>query len=271
MRPTGTPQLKVMFLGERKIAWRALSLMRQPVWAQVFDLRVVVTTPDLFLRLQPLTGEANPVFMNNCDRNKEALLELIKSESIDLIFSVQHRWVLSGEMIAAVGGLAFNLHNARLPDYKGYQSISHAIIRGEASYDSTVHWMAEEVDCGDVAYCETTTIEPQDTAVSLYGKTVKAALRVFERTLKALADGEHIPRLPLMGKGRFFGRHELEPYFDVTNVADPVELDRRIRGLFFPPYNTAQIRTLSGIVALVPQETLPGLTLGWSGTNQLDN
>ena len=58
--------------------------------------------------------------------------------SVDLILSIQYNWVVATETIDLVKGRAFNLHNARLPDYKGYNSISHAIANGDNVPESGV-------------------------------------------------------------------------------------------------------------------------------------
>tara|TARA_Y100000589_G_C26686737_1_gene440086 strand:+ start:98 stop:328 length:231 start_codon:yes stop_codon:yes gene_type:complete len=63
-----------------------------------------------------------------------------------------------------------NLHNAKLRDYKGYNSISHAIIESKKDFTSTIHWMAQEVDSGDKIVEGVVPIHSNDTALSLYKK-----------------------------------------------------------------------------------------------------
>ena len=43
-----------------------------------------------------------------------------------------------------------NLHNAKLPDYRGHNSISHEILNGETKHTTTIHKIAKEVDRGEI-------------------------------------------------------------------------------------------------------------------------
>ncbi len=179
-------------------------------------------------------------FISNAERNDRPILELIRREGVDTLISVQHAWILPKEIIEAVSGFAFNLHMAKLPEYKGYNTFSHAIINGEREYYTTLHWLAERVDSGNLVMEKAVAIEPDETAESLYKKASTASLECFEAFLRLLISGGEIPSVPLSGDPRFYSRNSLEALKRITDFSDLEHVGRVVRactfGGFEPPY-----------------------------------
>ena len=71
----------------------------------------------------------NIKFISNEKKNENEIIDSIKEHKINLIISVQHCWIFSDKILKSVNGNAYNLHNAKLPDYKGYNTINHAILK----------------------------------------------------------------------------------------------------------------------------------------------
>jgi methionyl-tRNA formyltransferase len=239
MQPEIRPY-RLMFLGDRRISWEALKLLRSPQFQVAFDLRCLVTSPEMYGHYMAGHDGHPPRFIDNNARNTDAIKLCIEEERIDLILSVQYNWILPPAILGRVDNLAFNLHNARLPEYKGYNSIAHAILNGDDSHDSTLHWMANEVDSGDIAYIRQTKIRPDDTARSLYLRSVTAAVEAVECLLRDLKDGTAVPRAPMRnGRGAFYGRETASQLADLTEIPDGPDADRIARAAFFPPYTVA--------------------------------
>lgn len=246
--------LRVMFLGNRRIAWEALRLLSDDHYRTAFDLRVLVTDAGIrehFPRLQP---EARPHFISSDARNSDELRSAIAAESIDLLLSVQYNWIISKDILDMVGRRAFNLHNARLPDYKGYNSISHAILNDDQYHESTIHWMDDEVDSGDIAYIGRTEIRVDDTALSLYLRSINAALSALRALLDDLRDGAAVPRQPMRkGAGTFYPRDSVKKLANVSGVTDADLLAKIARAAFFPPYNIAWFKHRGQKFLLLPE------------------
>ena len=256
--------LRLLFLGDRRISWEALKHLASPAWRDAFDLRGLVTSPDIEAHYTALTGE-QPQFITNASRRTQAILDCIRDQQIDVLLSIQYNWILPASVLDAVQRRAFNLHNAKLPDYKGYNSIAHAIHNGDTVYESTLHWMADEVDSGDIAYVGLTPIRPDDTARSLYERSVDGAMDAFVRLLADLKAGRSPPRRPMQtGAGVFYQRDSAAELADLTGVVDPVQIERTARAAYFPPVQTAwrqdggerrpvlPARTVGAAEALVP-------------------
>lgn len=266
-----TPRpIRLMFLGNRRLAWETLKLLYAAPYHAAFNLRAVVADAairDHLIRLPPL-GDTR--FISSDARQSTQIAETIRAESVDVLLSIQYNWILPADVIDLVQAQAFNLHNARLPDYKGYNSITHAIANGDTTYASTIHWMTEEVDSGDIAYVAQTPIQPDDTAVSLYLRTVDAAMSAVASLLNDLAAGTPVPRKPMpTGAGVFHARHSVDVLANVTGKNDPAEIARIARAAYFPPFNAAFIEHAGRRYFVLPASETENVVLAGRPANAL--
>lgn len=228
-------RFNVIFLGDRRIARCALSAFFSDEFAPNFCLKAIVTDQELFNLVKTEQVQLEGILhISNFMRNNESILKTIEDNSVNLLLSVQHRWTLPSNILKAVDGQAFNLHNSSLPEYRGYNTISHAIIAGETEFRTTIHWMDDEVDSGDIAFQGLVKISENETAQSLYAKSVGVAVDIFHELLRSLVRGD-TPRSPMKNSGTFYARDILDQMKDVTNVNDSAMLDRIIRASYFPP------------------------------------
>jgi methionyl-tRNA formyltransferase len=175
-------------------------------------------------------------FIPNEERNEDKIWQLIWDKKVDYLLSVQHVWVLSEQLLDMVKG-AYNLHNAKLPEYKGYYSISHAILNGDKTYTSTIHYMVPKVDSGDIISEVETPIDDADTALSLYKKTIKNCEVLALELLTRLETDEVLPRRKIIGEGKFYNKASLDQYKILTpdQITKPI-----VRAMYFPP-QTAKV------------------------------
>jgi len=178
-------------------------------------------------------------FISNARRYTERILELMDSAKPDILISVQHAWILPAAVLEKVGGRAYNLHCAPLPEYKGYNSFSHAILNGDDSYGVTIHEMAEKVDEGDIILDKRFAINGGETSWSLYNKTCEAGVEIFGEFLRLLAKGAPLPRRSMQGDGKFYGRNSLDGLKLINDAADAREVDLKSRAFYFPPFEPA--------------------------------
>ncbi len=233
-------KFNLIFLGERTIAERALSLLKSEEFVKIFDLKVIVTGQLTYDRFFSETSIEKPKLILNDKRRTEDIVSAINEVQANLLISVQHNWILTKEILSSVNGFAFNLHNAKLPDYKGYNSIAHAIMNGDTIFSSTIHWMAEEVDTGNIAYVRDTEIGAEDTALSLYSKSILAAELSLVDLLRGLSGGAVIPSIELdRGAGVFYEKDSVSKLANLTGIEDPSYVARAARAVFFPPLNMA--------------------------------
>ncbi len=246
--------LRLLFLGERRIAWNAIKMLNDDRFSNMIDIRAIVSNEPFISKHRDYIKKSELCYLKNDKRRTEEVLKIINNEKIDILLSIQHNWVLPSAVLDAVDRMAFNLHNAKLPDYKGYNSITHAILNNDSVYESTLHWMADQVDSGDIAYVGKTEITRDETAFSLYKKSISAALNAIELLLLDLCANKIPPRQPMeKGRGFFYSRDSISKICNLSQIQDPIELDRYTRALFFPPINVAYINTSNRRIYLVPE------------------
>lgn len=198
------------------------------------------------------------------DRERE-LLEY----PVDYLLSVYYPNILDAELLGHPREGALNLHQAELPRYRGSNVFSHAIMNARGDdhwrYGTTLHFMAEAVDAGDIVARKFVDIATDDTARSLYEKTKQASLELFEESLPDVASGRvhdlRTPQSAFDGKRYFYrkdsldGLKELSPEEVERLPSDPALRDR-IRALDFPPFEPAYA-VVDGRRIYLTAETLP--------------
>ena len=185
-------------------------------------------------------------FIPNDRRHFRELEEMMVTTGVNCIVSVQHPWRLPESILRMVNYEAFNLHNGPLPEYGGYNAPSHAILDGALTSGATLHWMADVVDAGPIAFLESFTIGRNDSAVAVYDSTVAAGIRAFSQLIEYLTAGQPLPRRAMVGPVRFHGRAELGRHRQISNGNDMEEVDRKARAFWFPPFEPAYILTATG-------------------------
>lgn len=114
-----------------------------------------------------------------------------------------------------------------------------------------------------------TPIREDDTAISLYERTIDAAVASVMNLLGDLRDGRPVPRQPLPpGRGTFYGRDSVAQLADVTDVRDPRRIAQLARAAFFPPRNTAFFRDGGRRYLVIPEGGETVLASGAHSVNE---
>lgn len=234
---------KIILLGDKKTTEVALNIIEEEFSAKIFILGFVSSKAfhqssiiQKFLKTQSL----NTFFISNEKRNEKKIFSKIKSYAPDFLLSIQHKWILSEKLLKSVGYQCLNLHNAKLPDYKGYNSINFAIANNEKKYTSTIHWVSEQVDEGDVAFESSTSISKSETAQSLYKKTLISSEKILRKLFSAIIHN-NIPRKKIGKKGTFYSKSSIDNLRVVNPNWDCEKINRIVRACYFPPFEPAYI------------------------------
>ena len=125
-------QIRLLFLGQKPIAEACYNILQNLNLKEEITLCGVVSNSarnvwwrsNSIYQIRPSTMH----FIDNDKKNEEEILWLIKTKKVNTIVSVQHPWILSSEILDKVKGNAYNLHLAKLPEYRGFNSFTHAIL-----------------------------------------------------------------------------------------------------------------------------------------------
>jgi len=108
--------------------------------------------------------------------NKYDLLSHLKKMSIkeiDFIISDSWPFLLPNEFLIFPRQGCFNIHEGKLPEYRGAHIMNWQIINGEKEAGISLHQMTDKFDEGDIISYKTVSINFFDDINSLYDKLIK--------------------------------------------------------------------------------------------------
>jgi methionyl-tRNA formyltransferase len=261
-----------MFLGQGPLAELACALLLNLPEKAGLRVSIACSNPDGkdtwwgTAQIRELAGRHGVRFISNGQRNHSLLARSAAESSINCLISVGHPWILSELVLRSVNGpAAFNLHNGPLPRFGGFNAASHAILEGAACFGPTLHWMVPVPDAGPIAFQETFEIPRDVTARSLHDLTFRAGQRLFALLVDHLVEGRLPPRVPMMGSPTIYPRRALSEHREIANTASDVEVDRKSRAFWFPPFEPAFYRRSGKKYYVVPAQAISDIaTAHWT-------
>ena len=232
---------RILFLGQKPLGEAAWARLRTAEGLCVAAVSTNVAASAGWWGTNHVAETCKAPVVDSAERRTDALLDVIDRTGVDWILCVQYPWILPPAVLERVGYRAINVHCARLPSYRGYNSFTHALLNGDGDYACMAHWMADAVDDGDVAFEGTFAIDADDTAATLWAKSHHVSLALFERVLEYLGEGKDAPRRALAGVPRFYGRRSLDGLREIQCLDDDREAALKARAFFFPPFEPAYV------------------------------
>lgn len=166
-------------------------------------------------------------------------LTWVEKFSPDVLLSLHFRSVLPNGILQNVRLGGVNLHPSLLPMYRGANSVAWAIINNERTTGFTYHRMDRTLDTGAILLQEEISIEPDETAFSLFHREIVRAMGRLEEVIDLMKAG-HRGR-PQPSNGSYYSR--TLPYGGQINPAWPLpKIERFIRAMIFPPFQPAVLQ-----------------------------
>lgn len=138
----------------------------------------------------------------------DQLLDLIprlQTLAPDYLFSFYYRFMIPAELLACAKIAALNMHGSLLPKYRGRAPVNWAILHGETQTGASLHIMEAKPDAGDIVGQLAVPIDPNETAMDVFGKVSTASAEVLNQVLPSLTKGQ-VPRSPnILSQGSYFG------------------------------------------------------------------
>ncbi len=162
----------------------------------------------------------------------------------DFLYSVQYHEILKARHIEKARELAVNLHMAPLPEYRGSNQFSFALIEGKEEFGTTLHRMLPGVDNGPIIFQKRFPIPENCWVGELYDITVDKSLKLFIETLRHVVTGNfrEIDQELLVSKygTSMHYRNEMNQIKVIDLNWDKEKIERHIRATsmpgFEPPY-----------------------------------
>jgi methionyl-tRNA formyltransferase len=139
------------------------------------------------------------------DVNGENNLKRLREWNTDLIISISCPQIFKKELIELSPKGCLNLHGSILPDYRGVMPSFWMLANGEREAGSTLFFVNEKIDAGDVLVQRRFPIEPNDTLDSFIKKSKQIGAEMVIEGIEKIVRKE-VNTIPLdMSKGRYFG------------------------------------------------------------------
>jgi formyltetrahydrofolate deformylase len=111
-------------------------------------------------------------------------LEIIESESAELVVLARYMQVLSNESCKKLSGRAINIHHSMLPSFKGAKPYYQAHERGVKVIGATAHYVTADLDEGPIIEQDVTRVDHKDTVENLTARGKDTESRVLARAVK---------------------------------------------------------------------------------------
>jgi methionyl-tRNA formyltransferase len=139
------------------------------------------------------------------DINHKTFIRHIRETGVDLIVSVSAPQIFQSPLLKAPRYGCINIHNGRLPDYRGMLPNFWQMLNGESHSTTTVHTMVRKLDAGAVIWEEKTPIRPGMTLDALIRDTKERSAETLWRVLDDLARNERFAIIrEIEGEGGYY-------------------------------------------------------------------
>jgi methionyl-tRNA formyltransferase len=232
------PPKSIIFLGSKPIGYQCLQ-------------HLISVKDSLNIEIVGVLTQARREFTQDADLSVLAFdsgipifNSLQELPDCDILYSVQYHHILKQEHISKARQIALNLHMAPLPEYRGSNQFSFAILEDKKEFGTTIHCIDPRIDHGDILFEERFPIPANCWIHELYDLTEAASLSLFKETLPDILTGEYIltPQQTLESKRgtSLHYRREMSNIKQIDLSWDKEKIDRHIRATsmpgFEPPY-----------------------------------
>lgn len=174
--------------------------------------------------------------------NTPEVIAQISALQPEFFFSFYYREMLKAPLLAIPKRGALNMHGSLLPKYRGRVPVNWAIIHGESETGSTLHYMTEKPDNGDIVAQQAVPILPDDTALQVFQKVTVAAEMTLHAVLPDLLAGNAVAVKQDLSLGGYFGgRNAADGVIDWTHSAQ--QIHNLVRAVA-PPYPGASTQLM---------------------------
>jgi len=232
------PQKKIVFLGSKPIGYECLAYLISQ--KEALDIEIT----GLLTRSRKEFGNAHDLNILAEEHKIPVLDSLADLPECDILYSVQYHEVLTQQHIDKAQELAVNLHMAPLPEYRGANQFSFAIIEQKIDFGATIHKIDDQIDHGDILFQKRFPIPENCWVGDLYKLTYDASVNLFRETLAQVVSGNYSP-VPQELLAAKFGtsthyRKEMAALKQIDLVWSKEKIERHIRATsmpgFEPPY-----------------------------------
>lgn len=148
-----------------------------------------------YIDLKPIAKKYNVPVKEIVNINDSETMKDIVILEPDYIFVIGWSQICSKEFLSIPNKGVIGYHPSLLPENRGRGVIPWTILQRKKITGSTLFWMDEGVDSGDILAQESFEISPGETAMTLYRKHEECLKRLLADSIPKLLSG-NAPRIP---------------------------------------------------------------------------
>ncbi len=225
---------KVVFLGSKPIGYQCFA-------------HLIAQKDALGIEIAGLLTQARKEFSGDSDLvalaeqyNIPVLQNLDELPEVDILYSVQYHLILKQQHIDKARQIAVNLHMAPLPEYRGSNQFSYAILDEKKEFGTTIHKIDSRIDHGAILFDKRFAIPDNCWVNELYQLTFDASLSLFKETLWSIVNGRYLemPQSALIDKHgtSLHFRNEAASIKQIDLSWDKEKIERHIRATSMPGF-----------------------------------
>lgn len=194
-----------------------------------------------YVHLRPLAQSLGVRVIDAPDVNTPDALAAMAAVAPHHVLVIGWSQICRDDFLAVPTGGAIGYHPALLPENRGRAVIPWTLLQGARETGSTLFWLDQGMDSGDIAAQERIDVAEDETAATLYAKHMDALRRMLTELMPRLAAGT-APRLPQdHSRATFCARRTAaDGWIDWTRPADDVWTLVRASGDPYPGAFTVQ-------------------------------
>lgn len=225
---------KIVFLGSKPIGYQCLHYLLQH--QQALNMEVI----GLRTHLRKEFGDGNDLTALAHEYAIPLIASLDEIPECDIIYSVQHHELLKKPHIEKATKIAVNLHLAPLPEYRGCNQFSFAIMDEMKEFGVSLHEIDTRIDHGALLFEERFSIPPHCWVNDLYELTFAAALHLFQSSVKNLIEGTYTktPQSDLLKtrKENLHFRNEIQQLKEIDLNQPAAVIEKTLRATYMPGF-----------------------------------
>jgi methionyl-tRNA formyltransferase len=166
----------IVFLGSKAIGYYCLEKLIHAQLDDQLHIQGVVTQHNAAL------AKGTDIYQLIEDYDLHVYESVDDIEECDIMYSVQYHEILK-EKDLEKATLALNLHMAPLPEYRGANQFSYALLENKKEFGVTIHKMDSKIDHGPIAFEKRFPIPEMCWVNDLYTLAETAAVELFAESL----------------------------------------------------------------------------------------
>ncbi|XP_021111859.1 trifunctional purine biosynthetic protein adenosine-3 isoform X2 [Heterocephalus glaber] len=135
------------------------------------------------------TRVINHKLYKNREEFDGAIDQVLEEFATDIVCLAGFMRILSGPFVRKWDGKMLNIHPSLLPSFKGSNAHEQVLEAGVTITGCTVHFVAEDVDAGQIILQEAVPVKRGDTVATLSEKVKVAEHKIFPKALQLVASG----------------------------------------------------------------------------------